>query len=110
MEILGTNHNSGDIISPLLGGLMGDLKLFPFMSKGTCRTNDEVNNTKENGIYRLFGSGNINVVPDYSIMIVYNDAAGYIVQIVYTIGFDSVGFRRFYNGEWGDFRTFVLAS
>lgn len=94
----------------LLGGLMGDLKLFPFMSKGTCRTNDEVNNTKENGIYRLFGSGNINVVPDYSIMIVYNDAAGYIVQIVYTIGFDSVGFRRFYNGEWGDFRTFVLAS
>lgn len=23
MEILGTNHNSGDIISPLLGGLIG---------------------------------------------------------------------------------------
>lgn len=80
------------------------------MPKGTCKTNDEVNNTKENGIYHLFGSGNINVVPDYSIMIVFNDGQGYVIQMAFRLGADVAGFRRCFNGEWGDFRTFVLAS
>lgn len=79
------------------------------MPKGTCKTNDEVNNTKENGIYRLFGSGNINVVPDYSIMIVFNDGQGYVIQMIFRLGEDVVGFRRNYKGEWRDFRSFVLA-
>ena len=96
-------------LASILGGLMGNLKLFPFMPKGTCKTNDEVNNTKENGIYRLFGSGNINVVPDYSIMIVFNDGQGYVIQMIFRLGEDVVGFRRNYKGEWRDFRSFVLA-
>ena len=43
-------------------------------------------------------------------MIVFNDGKGYVIQMTFRLGADVVGFRRNLNGEWGDFRTFVLAS
>ena len=52
MEILGTNHNSDDIISPLLGELFTNLKLFPFMYRGRV---SDANLAVDNGWYEIFG-------------------------------------------------------
>lgn len=94
----------------LLGGLMNNLKLFPFMPKGTLTTDEEVNSAIESGMYHVTGENGISVVLNYSIMIVFNDRQGYVIQMAFRLGVDVVGFRRFLNGEWGDFRTFVLDS
>lgn len=94
----------------LLGGLMNSLKLFPFMPKGILSTDEEVNSATESGMYHVVGDNRISVVSNYSIMIVFNDGKGYVIQMTFRLGTDVVGFRRNLNGEWGDFRTFVLAS
>lgn len=97
-------------LATLLGGLMNSLKLFPFMPKGILSTDEEVNSATASGMYHVFGRDGISVVSNYSIMIVFNDGQGYVIQMTFRLGEDVVGFRRNYNGEWGDFRTFVLAS
>ena len=89
---------------------MNSLKLFPFMPKGILSTDEEVNSATESGMYHVVGDNGISVVPNYSIMIVFNDGKGYVIQMTFRLGIDVVGFRRNLNGEWGDFRTFVLAS
>ena len=94
----------------LLGGLMNSLKLFPFMPKGILRTDEEVNSATASGMYHVIGDNGISVVLNYSIMIVFNDGQGYVIQMAFRLGADVAGFRRCLNGEWGDFRTFVLAS
>lgn len=43
-------------------------------------------------------------------MIAFNDGQGYVIQMTFRLGEDVVGFRRNYDGKWGDFRHFVLAS
>lgn len=93
-----------------LGELMNSLKLFPFMPKGILSTDEEVNSATESGMYHVVGDNGISVVSNYSIMIVFNDGKGYVIQMTFRLGTDIVGFRRNLNGEWGDFRTFVLAS
>lgn len=93
-----------------LGELMNSLKLFPFMPKGILSTDEEVNSATESGMYHVVGDNGISVVSNYSIMIVFNDGKGYVIQMTFRLGTDVVGFRRNLNGEWGDFRTFVLAS
>lgn len=93
-----------------LGELMNSLKLFPFMPKGTLSTDEEINSTTASGMYHVFGRGGISVVTNYSIMIVFNDGQGYVIQMTFRLGEDIVGFRRYYNGVWGDLRSFVLAS
>ena len=97
-------------LATLLGGLMNSLKLFPFMPKGILSTDEEVNSATASGMYHVFGRNGISVVSNYSIMIVFNDGQGYVIQMTFRLGEDVVGFRRNYNGEWGDFRSFVLAS
>lgn len=94
----------------LLGGLMNSLKLFPFMPKGILSTDEEVNSATASGMYHVIGYNGISVVLNYSIMIVFNDGQGYVIQMAFRLGADVAGFRRCLNGEWGDFRTFVLAS
>lgn len=94
----------------LLGGLMNSLKLFPFMPKGILSTDEEVNSATASGMYHVVGENGISVVSNYSIMIVFNDKQGYVIQMTFRLGEDVVGFRRNYDGEWGDFRHFVLAS
>ena len=89
---------------------MNSLKLFPFMPKGILRTDEEVNSATESGMYHVVGDNGISVVSNYSIMIVFNDGKGYVIQMTFRLGTDVVGFRRNLNEEWGDFRTFVLAS
>ena len=93
-----------------LGGLMNSLKLFPFMPKGILSTDEEVNSATASGMYHVFGRDGISVVSNYSIMIVFNDGQGYVIQMTFRLGEDVVGFRRNYGGKWGDFRSFVLAS
>ena len=97
-------------LATLLGELFTNLKLFPFMPKGILSTDEEVNSATASGMYHVFGRDGISVVSNYSIMIVFNDGQGYVIQMTFRLGEDVVGFRRNYNGEWGDFRTFVLAS
>lgn len=97
-------------LATLLGGLMNSLKLFPFMPKGILSTDEEVNSATASGMYHVFGQNGISVVSNYSIMIVFNDGQGYVIQMTFRLGEDVVGFRRYYDGEWGDFRSFVLAS
>lgn len=94
----------------LLGELMNSLKLFPFMPKGILSTDEEVNSATASGMYHVFGLDGISVVSDYSIMIVFNDGQGYVIQMTFRLGEDVVGFRRNFGGKWGDFRSFVLAS
>ena len=94
----------------LLGGLMNSLKLFPFMPQRTLTTDEEVNSATESGMYHVAGDNGISVVSNYSIMIVFNDKQGYVIQMTFRLGDDVVGFRRYYNGEWGNFRHFVLES
>lgn len=89
---------------------MNSLKLIPFMPKGILSTDEEVNSATESGMYHVVGDNGISVVSNYSIMIVFNDGKGYVIQMTFRLGTDVVGFRRNLNGEWGDFRTFVLAS
>lgn len=97
-------------LATLLGGLMNSLKLFPFMPKGILSTDGEVNSATASGMYHVFGRDGISVVSNYSIMIVFNDGQGYVIQMTFRLGEDVVGFRRNYDGKWGDFRSFVLAS
>ena len=97
-------------LATLLGGLMNSLKLFPFMPKGILSTDEEVNSATASGMYHVFGRNGISVVSNYSIMIVFNDGQGYVIQMTFRLGEDVVGFRRNYDGKWGDFRSFVLAS
>lgn len=97
-------------LATLLGELMNSLKLFPFMPKGILSTDEEVNSATESGMYHVFGRDGISVVSNYSIMIVFNDGQGYVIQMTFRLGEDVVGFRRNYDGKWGDFRPFVLAS
>lgn len=97
-------------LATLLGGLMNSLKLFPFMPKGILSTDEEVNSATASGMYHVVGENGISVVSNYSIMIVFNDKQGYVIQMTFRLGDDIVGFRRYYNGEWGNFRYFVLAS
>lgn len=80
------------------------------MPQGTLGTDEEVNSTTKSGMYHVFGQNGISVVSNYSIMIVFNDGQGYVIQMTFRLGADVVGFRRYWNGEWGDFRTFVLDS
>ena len=94
----------------VLGELMNSLKLFPFMPKGILSTDEEVNSATASGMYHVSGRDGISVVSDYSIMIVFNDGQGYVLQMTFRLGKDVVGFRRNYDGKWGDFRSFVLAS
>lgn len=89
---------------------MNSLKLFPFMPKGILSTDEEVNSATASGMYHVFGRNGISVVSNYSIMIVFNDGQGYVIQMTFRLGEDVVGFRRNYDGKWGDFRPFVLAS
>ena len=89
---------------------MNSLKLFPFMPKGILSTDEEVNSATASGMYHVLGRDGISVVSNYSIMIVFNDGQGYVIQMTFRLGEDVVGFRRCLNGKWGDFRTFVLAS
>lgn len=97
-------------LATLLGGLMNSLKLFPFMPQRTLTTDEEVNSATESGMYHVAGDNGISVVSNYSIMIVFNDKQGYVIQMTFRLGDDVVGFRRYYNGEWGNFRYFVLES
>ncbi|WP_281514239.1 pyocin knob domain-containing protein [Phocaeicola sartorii] len=80
------------------------------MPQRTLTTDEEVNSAIESGMYHVFGENGISVVLNYSIMIVFNDIRGYIIQMAFRLGADVVGFRRCFSGEWGDFRTFVLDS
>lgn len=97
-------------LATILGGLMNSLKLFPFMPKGILSTDEEVNSATASGMYHVIGYNGISVVLNYSIMIVFNDGQGYVIQMAFRLGADVAGFRRCLNGEWGDFRSFVLAS
>ena len=97
-------------LATLLGELFTNLKLFPFMPKGILSTDEEVNSATASGMYHVFGRDGISVVSNYSIMIVFNDGQGYVIQMTFRLGEDVVGFRRNYDGKWGDFRSFVLAS
>lgn len=94
----------------LLGGLFTNLKLYPFMSQRILNTDEEVNSATASGMYHVTGDNGISVVLNYSIMIVFNDGQGYVIQMAFRLGADVAGFRRCLNGKWGDFRTFVLAS
>ena len=89
---------------------MNGLKLFPFMPKGILSTDEEVNSATARGMYHGFGRNGGRIVSNYFIMIVFNDGQGYVIQMTFRLGEDVVGFRRNYNVEWGDFRSFVLAS
>ena len=95
---------------PDLGGLFTSLNLYPFMPQRKLTTDEEVNSATASGMYHVFGQGGISVVSNYSIMIVFNDGQGYVIQMTFRLGEDVVGFRRNYDGKWGDFRHFVLAS
>lgn len=101
---------SSSAAAKVLGELLTSLKLYPFMYKGILSTDEEVNSATASGMYHVFGRDGISVVSNYSIMIVFNDGQGYVIQMTFRLGEDVVGFRRNYNGVWGDFRSFVLAS
>lgn len=93
-----------------LGGLFTSLNLYPFMPQRKLTTDEEVNSATASGMYHVTGDNGISVVLNYSIMIVFNDGQGYVIQMAFRLGADVAGFRRCLNGEWGDFRIFVLAS
>lgn len=78
--------------------------------QSSTSTDEEVNSATASGMYHVFGRDGISVVSNYSIMIVFNDGQGYVIQMTFRLGEDVVGFRRNYDGKWGDFRSFVLAS
>lgn len=59
---------------------MNSLKLFPFMPKGILSTDEEVNSATASGMYHVTGDNGISVVLNYSIMIVFNDERGYVIQ------------------------------
>ena len=92
-----------------MGGLFTSLNLYPFMPQRILNTDEEVNSATASGMYHVTDKG-ISVVLKSSIMIVFNDERGYVIQMAFRLGDDVAGFRRYFNGVWGDFRTFVLAS
>lgn len=91
-----------------MGGLLGNLGLFPFMFRGSITTNEEADNAKDNGMYNVFGSGKVTVITDYSLLVVFH-ASNYIIQLVFRLGDDAVSFRRCYNEDgWSKLCKFTL--
>ena len=80
------------------------------MPQRKLTTDEEVNSATASGMYHVTGDNEISVILNYSIMIVFNDGQGYVIQMAFRLGENVVGFRRNYDGKWGDFRSFVLAS
>lgn len=107
---IGKKSKRNKVLKSELGELFTNLKLFPFMPQRTLTTDEEVNSATKSGMYHVVGENGISVVPNYSIMIVFNDGQGYVIQMTFRLGADVAGFRRYWSGEWGDFRTFVLDS
>ena len=91
---------SSSAAAKVLGELLNSMKLFPFMPNGILSTDEEVNSATASGMYHVFGRDGISVVSNYSIMIVFNDGQGYVIQMTFRLGEDVVGFRRNYNGKW----------
>ncbi len=81
MEILGTNHNSDDIISPLLGELMNSLGLFPFMFRGIM-TNRSYNDLIETGYYKIQDNMIDGPSTYWGTLVVFNDS-DQITQVFY---------------------------
>ena len=79
---------------------MNSLKLYPFMPQRKLTTDEEVNSATASGMYHVTGDNGISVVLNYSIMIVFNDGQGYVIQMAFRLGADVAGFRRYWNGEW----------
>ena len=61
------------------------------MPKGILSTDEEVNSATTSGMYHVFGRDGISVVSNYSIMIVFNDGQGYVIQMTFRLGEDVVG-------------------
>ena len=112
MEILGTNHNSGDIISPLLGELLGidntiiknkNSKVTDFnkaVGAGVYQVNLTNNIPPEaNGPTNLYGNG---------ILIVFTSVS-YVGQIYIPIMFSEINYiciRERAETNWQEWRKF----
>lgn len=79
---------------------MSDLGLFPFMYRGRIINNEGVDNAKDSGMYYVYGSGNVTVITDYSLLVVFH-AGNYIIQMIFTLGGNNVSFRRYYKESEG---------
>ena len=108
MEILGTNHNSGDIISPLLGGLFTNLKLFPFMVREVINDDTDLNSVTKNGIYQLINANGENTPTGWGMLVVFANG-GYGLQIVSNVSKDTVVKLRTMNENgFNDWKTVSL--
>lgn len=104
-----TNHNSGDIISPLLGGLFTNLKLFPFMGRGDISEGGDANEL-ESGYYI---NGNFHKLTNSPFSsgwggIVVFKINYYTLQIASDMNTKILKVRQGWNNTWDDWKTVSL--
>lgn len=68
-------------LATILGELMNNLNLFPFMRRGILGQNTDFNNITESGIYTYTSLASFTNSPDndYGILLVFN-GSGYLIQ------------------------------
>lgn len=97
----------------LLGGIMNNLNLFPFMGRGILKENTDFNNIIESGIYTYTSLKSFTNSPgiDYGILLVFK-GSGYIIQEARQVVNDLIIKYRssaFVNNEfiWSDWKQIL---
>lgn len=100
MEILGTNHNSGDIISPLLGELIGINDTWLRGMGDKIESIDKLTS----GIYSIGEVLNIDGFNDYGLLVVFNSLL-YKVQIIFGRYNGKIAYRFMISSDWDNWNV-----
>ena len=109
MEILGTNHNSDDIISPLLGGLLGiNDTWLRFRDEKEIESQDELDQMNYSGIYLLSQNSKLEYVRN-CVLVVIGKPNICCIQNLYNYSGDIYKYRvKWFSSSWGNWQTVSL--
>ena len=99
---------SSSAAAKVLGELMKNLKLFPFMAGEVINDDTDLNSVTKNGIYQLINANGENTPTGWGMLVVFANG-GYGLQIVSNVSKDTVVKLRTMNENgFNDWQTFSL--
>lgn len=109
MEILGTNHNSDDIISPLLGELIGiNDTWLRFRDVRSIESQDKLDSMQYSGIYLLTQPSELEYVRN-CVLVVIGKPNICCIQKLYNYSGNIYKYRvKWYSNTWGNWQTVSL--
>lgn len=107
--LIGNKFRQHKAHDPDLGGLMNNLKLYPFMVRKVINDDTDLNAVTENGIYQLIGASGNNTPIRWGILLVFG-YGGYLFQILSNVSTDIVVVKLRIGNEIGfsDWKTVSL--